>query len=63
MIYLCSDKTVEETVFDRDFEKAFTKVASDIHASKLKPSLLAATEVGNMYTASVYACLVSYLAS
>jgi hydroxymethylglutaryl-CoA synthase len=57
------NKTVVETASDRDFEVAFTKVAADAYASKLKPSLFAATEVGNMYTASVYACLVSFLAS
>ena len=50
-------------MFDKNFEKAFGDVAADAYAKKIKPTLVAATEVGNMYTASVYACLVSYLAS
>jgi len=57
------DRTVEDTVFDKDFETTFVKVTSEAYEKKLKPCLFAATEVGNMYTASIYSCLVSYLNS
>ena len=50
-------------MFDRDFESAFVKASSQLYDEKIKPSLLLATEVGNMYTASVYSCLVSFLSS
>lgn len=55
------NKSLEETVYDKDFETAFLKVCSELYEKKTKPYLLLATEVGNMYTASVYSCLVSYL--
>jgi len=54
---------LEETYFDKTVESSFSKLSSDIYAKKTKESLLLSTEVGNMYTASLYSCLVSYLLS
>uniref|UniRef100_A0A182SSX9 Hydroxymethylglutaryl-CoA synthase n=1 Tax=Anopheles maculatus TaxID=74869 RepID=A0A182SSX9_9DIPT len=52
---------LEDTYFDRDVEKAFmTRYASSFEA-KTKRSLHLASQVGNMYTPSVYSCLVSLL--
>lgn len=53
----------EETYFDRDLEKAFMKHSQDLFNEKTKPSLHVATNIGNMYTASLYGGLASYLIS
>ncbi|KAI1280377.1 Hydroxymethylglutaryl-CoA synthase, cytoplasmic [Halotydeus destructor] len=53
--------TIEDSLADRDFEKVFLNLAKNLFENKTKPYLLLATELGNMYTASVYSCLVSYL--
>ena len=50
-----------KTYFDRDVEKAFMTHSKPSFESKTKPSLLIATNVGNMYTPSLYGGLVSYL--
>ncbi|OWR50639.1 hydroxymethylglutaryl-CoA synthase 1 [Danaus plexippus] len=52
-----------ETYFDRDLEKAFMAYSKDLFEEKTKPSLYIARNVGNMYTASLYGGLVSYLIS
>lgn len=54
---------LEDTYFDRDVEKTFMTYYKDVFETKTKPSLLLANQVGNMYTPSVYSCLVSYLIS
>ena len=54
---------VEESYFDKELEKTFVGLSKDLFEEKTKPSLLLSTEVGNMYTASLYSCLVSYLIS
>ncbi|KAH7935516.1 hypothetical protein HPB52_009505 [Rhipicephalus sanguineus] len=54
---------LEESVFDRDVEKAFMKFSQQMFEDKTKPSLLVSNQVGNMYTPSLYSCLASYLAS
>ena len=51
---------LEETYFDRDLEKQFISQSSQLFKQKTQSSLLLATQVGNMYTASLYSCLVSY---
>jgi len=58
-------KNVElsKTYFDRDVEKAFMTASKASFERKTKPSLMMATNVGNMYTASLYGGLVSYLTS
>ena len=56
------DLKLEDTYFNRDVEKAFLAVSKDIFAAKTKPSLLLASQVGNMYTPSLYGGLASLLA-
>ncbi|KAL1502106.1 hypothetical protein ABEB36_007300 [Hypothenemus hampei] len=54
---------LNNSYFDRDVEKAFLTASNDVFLKKTKPSLDIATNVGNMYTSSLYGGLVSYLAS
>ena len=49
--------------FDRDVEKAFLTCSKEYFEKKTKPSLLVASQVGNMYTPSLYGGLVSLLIS
>ena len=53
----------EESYFDRDVEKAFMAHSLKTFEAKTKPSLKVATNVGNMYTPSVYGGLISYMIS
>ena len=57
-----SGRKLEDTVFDRDVEKAFMKASEGAFRSKVAPALVVAKEVGNMYTASLYGGIVSLLA-
>jgi hydroxymethylglutaryl-CoA synthase len=50
-----------DTYFDRNVEKAFMTLSAKVFEAKTRPSLHVATNVGNMYTPSVYGGLVSYL--
>lgn len=52
---------LEETYFDRDIEKVFMNNSKQIFETKTKPSLFIASQIGNMYTPSVYGGLVSFL--
>ena len=54
-------RTLQDTVGDREVEKAFMKASSDLFQSRTGPSLLLGQEVGNMYTASLYGALASLL--
>eukprot|EP00118_Oscarella_pearsei_P025336 m.308008 g.308008 ORF g.308008 m.308008 type:complete len:463 (+) comp43233_c0_seq1:409-1797(+) len=56
------NKQLEESVFDKDVEKAFLKASKSSYDAKTAPSTLLGTEVGNMYTASLYGGLVGLLA-
>lgn len=58
-----SNSTLTSTYFDRDVEKTFMTKFADIFEKKTKKSLLLASQVGNMYTPSVYSGLVSLLVS
>lgn len=61
--FLCiREKKLEDTYFDKDVEKAFMDYSQALFQAKTKPSLLLATQVGNMYTPSVYGGLASFLA-
>lgn len=57
------DVKLEDTYFDRDIEKAFMQLSKADFERMTQPTLLMASEVGNMYTASVYSGLVSLLVS
>lgn len=54
---------LENSYFDRDIEKAFLNHSKLFFDQKTKPSLLIASQVGNMYTPSLYGGLVSLLVS
>ena len=54
---------LEESYFDRDVEKAFMTHSLKIFEAKTKPSLKISTNVGNMYTPSLYGGLVSHMIS
>ena len=56
-----ADVVLADTYFDRDVEKAFMTASAKLFEAKTRPSLHVATNVGNMYTPSVYGGLVSYL--
>lgn len=56
-----NDLKLEDTYFDRTVEKAFMTHYNDVFVAKTKKSLLLASQVGNMYTPSVYSGLVSLL--
>lgn len=58
-----SNIKLEETYFSRDIEKAFINYSNNIFEEKTKPSLFIASQVGNMYTPSIYGGLVSLLIS
>lgn len=57
------DVKLEDTYFDRDVEKGFMAFAKELYKKKTYPSLLLSNQVGNMYTASLYGGLVSFLCS
>lgn len=54
---------LEESYFDRDVEKAFMTQSLSTFEDKTKPGLKIATNVGNMYTPSLYGGLVSHMIS
>lgn len=60
---LFTDIKLEDTYFNRDVEKAFMTFSKELFNRKTKPSLLLSNQVGNMYTASLYGGLISYLCS
>lgn len=52
-----------DTYLDKEIENTFMEHSKSIFEKMTEPSLLLASRVGNMYTASVYCGLVSYLVS
>ncbi|XP_055689794.1 hydroxymethylglutaryl-CoA synthase 1 [Lutzomyia longipalpis] len=52
---------LEDTYFDKDVEKAFMTYYDEVYKAKTAKSLLVASQLGNMYTASLYSSLVSLL--
>lgn len=53
--------TYEQSLTDRNLEKAFLSLAKDESARRLTPALKLATNTGNMYTASCWTSLSSLL--
>ncbi|XP_020262120.1 hydroxymethylglutaryl-CoA synthase-like [Asparagus officinalis] len=51
----------DESYQNRDLEKASQKVAKNLYDEKVQPTTLVPKQVGNMYTASLYAAFVSVL--
>jgi len=58
-----SNVKLEDTYFNRDVDKALMEHSKSTFEEKTEPSLLLAYQVGNMYTPSLYGCLVSLLIS
>jgi len=54
---------LEDSYFNKDVEKAFMDLSKTTFETKTQPSLMIATNVGNMYTPSLYGCLVSFICS
>ena len=55
-------RSLESTLGDREVEKLLLKCSGLEFKEKTQPSVLLGTEVGNMYTASLYGGLASLLA-
>ncbi|RZC39088.1 HMG CoA synt C domain containing protein [Asbolus verrucosus] len=55
--------SLSNSYFDRDVEKAFLGYSKEFFDRKTKPTLLIASQIGNMYTSSLYGGLVSLLIS
>ncbi|KAK9763533.1 3-hydroxy-3-methylglutaryl coenzyme A synthase [Basidiobolus ranarum] len=55
------DLKLEDTYTNKQVEKAFIDATKAAYSEKVIPSLLAAKNVGNMYSGSVYGCLSSLL--
>lgn len=52
---------MEDTIFNREIEQSFIAFSEEIFTAKTAKSLFLAKKVGNMYTPSLYGCLVSVL--
>lgn len=55
------DVKLEDSYFDKDLEKLFVRLSADDFDQKTRLGLIIPQNVGNMYTPSVYSCLVSLL--
>jgi hydroxymethylglutaryl-CoA synthase len=55
--------THEESLKSRDLEKAVLALSKEEFTKKVSPSIEVAEQVGNMYCASLYGCLVSLLSN
>ncbi|GMM49289.1 hydroxymethylglutaryl-CoA synthase [Starmerella bacillaris] len=53
--------TYEKSLVDKDLEKLFVNLSKEDAKTRLSPSLVASTNVGNIYTGSVYLSLASTL--
>lgn len=58
-----NDINLANTYFDKEIENICMERSKSIFEKITKPSLLLASRIGNMYTASVYCGLASYLVS
>lgn len=56
-----ADLTYEQSLTDRNVEKAFMGYVKEDAKTKLNPGVIASTNVGNTYTASLYLSLISTL--
>ncbi|KAG5557131.1 hypothetical protein RHGRI_007412 [Rhododendron griersonianum] len=56
-----SSLTDDERYTSRDLEKASQQVAKPLYDAKVQPTTLVPKQVGNMYTASLYAAFVSLI--
>nr|GMD98196.1 hydroxymethylglutaryl-CoA synthase-like [Ipomoea batatas] len=56
-----SSLTGDESYSNRDLEKASQQVSKPFYDAKVQPSTLVPKQVGNMYTASIYAAFISLI--
>ncbi|PSR91525.1 Hydroxymethylglutaryl-CoA synthase [Actinidia chinensis var. chinensis] len=56
-----SNLTGDESYQSRDLEKATQQVAKPLYDAKVQPATLVPKQIGNMYTASLYAAFVSLI--
>jgi len=54
-------ESLDVTAFLREVEKVSVTASTDLFEAKTKPSLMVSSRVGNMYTPSLYGCLISLL--
>jgi len=54
--------TFEDALADKELERAFVQVSKSAFAERCEPTLLVSQNVGNMYTPSLYGCLISLIA-
>lgn len=54
-----SISNLKDTIGDRVLEKQYVNLSANVFNDKTSPSLMLARRVGNMYTPSLYGCLVS----
>ena len=52
---------LEDTYLDRNLEAELLETSKDVYKEKTEPGLFLANQIGNMYSASVYGGLISYL--
>ncbi|KAJ5259319.1 Hydroxymethylglutaryl-CoA synthase [Penicillium angulare] len=57
------EQSYEESLTNKETEKLFMGLTSESFAQRVKPSLTAPTNCGNMYTAGVYSGLISLLSN
>ncbi|XP_075246521.1 hydroxymethylglutaryl-CoA synthase 1-like isoform X2 [Convolutriloba macropyga] len=58
-----NDITLKGSYHNRNLEKALLEISKPLFEAKTVPTLRIAQRVGNMYTPSLYGCLVSFLTS
>ncbi|PWA00751.1 hypothetical protein BB558_003180 [Smittium angustum] len=57
------NETLESSYHNKNLEKAFIQLSKEAYSLKTTPSLLAAKNIGNMYTGSVFFGLASLISS
>ena len=57
------DFTYEESLTSKDLERTLLALSKADFLKKVSPSLDVASQVGNMYCASLYGCLVSLVSN
>jgi len=57
------DMSAEESFRSKDLEKAFVGLSKSDYGKRVLPTLLTATQIGNMYCASLYGTLASLLSN
>ena len=58
-----SERPASETLSDKAIETAFMKISNDGYKQKVWPGTACMRRLGNVYTASLYACLASLIDS